>query len=71
MKRAPRNYTLWRNGKRIPKRTYRFRRRAIQASLMILFEGAPGNTIEIVTKAGRLTWSASRRANNILHFHGV
>lgn len=71
MKRAPRNYTLWINGKRMPKRSYRFRQRAIQSALMMLFERGPGTTIEIVTKAGRLTWSASRRAGNIIHFNGV
>lgn len=71
MKRAPRNYTLWINGKRMPKRTYRFRQRAIQSALMMLFERGTGTTLEIVTKAGHLTWSASRRANNIIHFHGV
>lgn len=71
MKRAPRNYTLWLNGKRVPKRTYRFRQRAIQSSLMFLSESATGTTLEIVTKAGRLTWSASRRAGNIIQISGV
>jgi hypothetical protein len=70
--RAPRNYTLWFNGKKLPKRSYRFRQSAIRASLMFLFEaGIPGSTIEIITKRGCLTWSAIRRAGNIIQYHGV
>lgn len=59
-KRAPRLYQLWLNGCRVPRRTYRFRERAIAAALELLRNGQTKTYVEVLTTSERLSWWGRR-----------
>ncbi len=65
MKRAPRHYQLFLNGKPFPRRLYRFRDTAINKALALLVSQSNGDCIEIVTKSGKLSWWGTRRQSSI------